>query len=96
MPMPWPIMSINQFGNTRALHLSFITDKTSMTWTETIYVRVYEERMDLLRAVLVGAPGTPYHDGLFFFDILLPPEYPHEPPVSSLCFCTDDYQVILQ
>lgn len=38
--------------------------------------------MDLLRAVIVGAPGTPYHDGLFFFDIYLPPEYPHEPPVS--------------
>ncbi|KAL4386665.1 hypothetical protein GQ457_09G002460 [Hibiscus cannabinus] len=47
---------------------------------ETIYVRVYEERMDLLRAALVGAPGTPYHDGLFFFDIYLPPEYPYEPP----------------
>lgn len=38
--------------------------------------------MDLLRAALVGAPGTPYHDGLFFFDIMLPPQYPHEPPVS--------------
>ncbi|KAL0774903.1 hypothetical protein Bca101_040055 [Brassica carinata] len=47
----------------------------------TIYVRVYEERMDLLRAALVGAPGTPYHDGLFFFDIMLPPQYPHEPPM---------------
>ncbi|KAL2475359.1 putative ubiquitin-conjugating enzyme E2 24 [Abeliophyllum distichum] len=47
---------------------------------ETIYVRVYEERMDLLRAVIVGAPGTPYHDGLFFFDICLPPQYPDEPP----------------
>ncbi|XVE88043.1 hypothetical protein DITRI_Ditri19aG0037000 [Diplodiscus trichospermus] len=49
--------------------------------TETIYVRVYEERMDLLRAALVGAPGTPYHDGLFFFDIFLPSEYPYEPPL---------------
>ncbi|XP_052181726.1 probable ubiquitin-conjugating enzyme E2 24 isoform X2 [Diospyros lotus] len=48
---------------------------------ETMYIRVYEERMDLLRAVIVGAPGTPYHDGLFFFDIFLPPEYPHEPPL---------------
>ncbi|KAL3519762.1 hypothetical protein ACH5RR_017911 [Cinchona calisaya] len=48
---------------------------------ETIFVRVYEERMDLLRAVIVGAPGTPYHDGLFFFDIYLPPEYPYEPPM---------------
>ncbi|KAE8714965.1 putative ubiquitin-conjugating enzyme E2 38 [Hibiscus syriacus] len=48
---------------------------------ETIYVCVYEERMDLLRAALVGAPGTPYHDGLFFFDIFLPSEFPYEPPM---------------
>ncbi|KAK9051708.1 hypothetical protein SSX86_028336 [Deinandra increscens subsp. villosa] len=48
---------------------------------ETIYVRVFEERMDLIRAGVVGAPGTPYHDCLFFFDIFLPPEYPLEPPV---------------
>lgn len=48
---------------------------------ETIYVRIYEERMDLLRAAIVGAHGTPYHDALFFFDILLPPEYPQKPPV---------------
>ncbi|KAM7263971.1 hypothetical protein ACFE04_001654 [Oxalis oulophora] len=47
---------------------------------ESIYVRAYEERIDLLRAVIVGAPGTPYHDGLFFFDIFLPTEYPNEPP----------------
>ncbi|XP_074329137.1 putative ubiquitin-conjugating enzyme E2 24 isoform X3 [Apium graveolens] len=48
---------------------------------ESIYVRVYEERMDLIRAAIVGAPGTPYHDNLFFFDIYLPAEYPHEPPL---------------
>ncbi|GKV10906.1 hypothetical protein SLEP1_g22211 [Rubroshorea leprosula] len=48
---------------------------------ETIYVRIYEERMDLLRAAVVGASGTPYHDGLFFFDIFFPPEYPSEPPL---------------
>ncbi|KAF8409268.1 hypothetical protein HHK36_005342 [Tetracentron sinense] len=48
---------------------------------DTIYVHVYEERIDLLRAAIVGAPGTPYHDGLFFFDFFLPPEYPHEPPL---------------
>lgn len=48
---------------------------------ETIYVRIYEERIDLLRAAIVGPSATPYHDGLFFFDIFLPPEYPHEPPL---------------
>ncbi|KAG6709225.1 hypothetical protein I3842_06G120900 [Carya illinoinensis] len=50
---------------------------------DTIYVRVYEDRMDLLRAVIVGAYGTPYQDGLFFFDFHLPPEYPDAPPLVS-------------
>ncbi|XP_010530924.1 PREDICTED: probable ubiquitin-conjugating enzyme E2 23 [Tarenaya hassleriana] len=45
-----------------------------------IFVRVYEDRMDLLRAVIVGAYGTPYQDGLFFFDFHLPPDYPSVPP----------------
>jgi len=53
---------------------------------ETIYVRIYEERIDLLRAAIVGASGTPYHDGLFFFDVFLPPDYPHVPPVSAQFF----------
>ncbi|KAI9095986.1 hypothetical protein K1719_026133 [Acacia pycnantha] len=48
---------------------------------DTIFVCVFEQRMDLLRAAIVGAPGTPYHDGLFFFDICFPPEYPNEPPM---------------
>lgn len=52
-------------------------------YTDTIFVRVYESRMDLLRAVIVGAEGTPYHDGLFFFDIYFPVEYPNVPPVSE-------------
>ena len=32
-----------------------------------------------MRAAILGSPGTPYHDGLFFFDIFFPPDYPHEP-----------------
>ncbi|CAH8374867.1 unnamed protein product [Eruca vesicaria subsp. sativa] len=45
-----------------------------------IFVRVYEDRMDLLRAVITGAYGTPYQDGLFFFDFHLPRDYPNVPP----------------
>jgi ubiquitin-protein ligase len=37
--------------------------------------------MDLLRAAVAGAAGTPYHDQLFFFDIQLPPDYPGAPPL---------------
>ncbi|XP_050371187.1 probable ubiquitin-conjugating enzyme E2 26 [Argentina anserina] len=47
---------------------------------DMISVRVYETRMDLLRAVIVGAEGTPYHDGLFFFDVSFPSRYPNVPP----------------
>ncbi|KAL5232471.1 hypothetical protein ABZP36_031247 [Zizania latifolia] len=61
--------------------------KIQQEWTilqndlpDGIHVRVYEERMDLLRACIVGAAGTPYHDNLFFFDVFFPPDYPHEPP----------------
>jgi ubiquitin-conjugating enzyme E2 O len=38
--------------------------------------------MDLLMTCIVGAEGTPYHDSLFFFDILFPLDYPPKPPVS--------------
>ncbi|EMS50616.1 putative ubiquitin-conjugating enzyme E2 24 [Triticum urartu] len=48
--------------------------------SRSIYVRVYEDRIDLLRAAIVGPSGTPYHDGLFFFDVRFPPEYPRCPP----------------
>ncbi|KHM98935.1 Putative ubiquitin-conjugating enzyme E2 25 [Glycine soja] len=39
---------------------------------DSIFVRVYESRIDLLRAVIIAAEGTPYHDGLFFFDVYFP------------------------
>ncbi|KAK9284363.1 hypothetical protein L1049_023534 [Liquidambar formosana] len=48
---------------------------------DTIFVRVCEARMDLLRAVIIGPAGTPYHDGLFVFDALFPSNYPNVPPM---------------
>ncbi|XP_008655331.1 uncharacterized protein [Zea mays] len=50
---------------------------------DTIFVRAYEDRMDLLRGVIMGPAGTPYHDGLFFFDIYFPPRYPNVPPMVN-------------
>ncbi|EEC71265.1 hypothetical protein OsI_03255 [Oryza sativa Indica Group] len=48
---------------------------------DNIFVRVYEDRLELLRAVIIGPSGTPYHDGLFFFDVYFPPQYPRNPPL---------------
>jgi ubiquitin-protein ligase len=48
----------------------------------SIWVRVYEERMDLLRVAIAGADDTPYADHLLFFDFQFPPDYPSEPPAA--------------
>lgn len=48
---------------------------------ETIFVRAYESKMSLLRGVIIGPQGTPYHDGLFFFDAMFPSTYPQTPPL---------------
>ena len=37
-------------------------------------------RMDLMRAIIRGASGTPYHDQLYVFDLQLPSDYPSSPP----------------
>ncbi|AWP09736.1 putative ubiquitin-conjugating enzyme E2 T isoform 2 [Scophthalmus maximus] len=39
-----------------------------------------EERMDELRAQIVGGTGTPYEGGLFSLEIKVPERYPFEPP----------------
>ncbi|TDH10517.1 hypothetical protein EPR50_G00075950 [Perca flavescens] len=39
-----------------------------------------EERVDDLRAQIVGGTGTPYEGGLFLLEIKVPERYPFEPP----------------
>ena len=75
--------SENCFTNTE----SYVYKKIMREWKilgnnlpDSIFVRVYEKRIDLLRAVIIGAQGTPYHDALFFFDIAFPSNYPTNPP----------------
>lgn len=45
-----------------------------------IVVRVSENQNDRLRAAIIGPEDTPYADVIFFFDILMGPRYPMEPP----------------
>jgi ubiquitin-protein ligase len=46
----------------------------------SIFVRVPDDRMDLPRILITGPHGTPYANGLFFFD-LCTKDYPHAPPM---------------
>ncbi|XP_026378478.1 putative ubiquitin-conjugating enzyme E2 38 [Papaver somniferum] len=56
---------------------------------DSIYVRVHEQRTDFLEALIVGGAGTPYSDGLFYFHIIFPSNYPLAPP--TLHFKTTYY-----
>nr|GEX10507.1 hypothetical protein [Tanacetum cinerariifolium] len=51
---------------------------------ETIFLRVYENRMDLLRDVIIEPTWTPYHNGLFFSYVCFPSNYPDSPPLVTL------------
>jgi len=52
--------------------------------SSSIFVRADEERMDVLKALIVGPMGTPYSIGCFQFDIFLPPTYPMDPPLCNM------------
>jgi len=76
-------IAANCFSNTKSAVYKRIMKEWKIlekSLPDNIYVRAYEHRIDLLRAVIVGTAGTPYHDGLFFFDIQFPSDYPNNPP----------------
>ncbi|PWA73632.1 ubiquitin-conjugating enzyme family protein [Artemisia annua] len=59
---------------------SFKKFDTLADHSDTMFVRFYESRMDLLRVAIIGAKGTPYHDGLFFLDVYFTRNYPKKAP----------------
>ena len=48
-------------------------------YASSILVRASSEQLYLVRACIIGPEGTPYANGVFFFDIFLD-NYPQEPP----------------
>ncbi|KAK1380352.1 putative ubiquitin-conjugating enzyme E2 23 [Heracleum sosnowskyi] len=51
----------------------------------SIYVRIYENKLNSSSTrchCWSYWNGTPYHDGLFFFDFYFPAEYPNKPPLA--------------
>ncbi|XP_067005905.2 (E3-independent) E2 ubiquitin-conjugating enzyme UBE2O [Anabrus simplex] len=57
---------------------------------EGIWVKGFEDRMDLYSVMIRGPEKTPYEDGLFFFDFQLSAEYPKAPPLCHyISYCSD-------
>ncbi|MFS8022413.1 putative ubiquitin-conjugating enzyme E2, ubiquitin-conjugating enzyme/RWD [Helianthus anomalus] len=48
---------------------------------DSIFVRAYKSKIDVLTAVIIGQKGTSYHDGLFFIDVIFRACFPQQAPV---------------
>lgn len=67
-----------------AQELGTLSKSLPLSMDSSIFVRVAEERMDLMKVLIIGPRDTPYACGCFAFDIYFPPEYPHVPPKVHL------------
>ncbi|XP_061377073.1 (E3-independent) E2 ubiquitin-conjugating enzyme isoform X3 [Danaus plexippus] len=55
-----------------------------------VWVRGYEDRIDLISVMIAGPARTPYEGGLFVFDVQLGGEYPRAPPLCHYhSYCSD-------
>jgi len=55
-----------------------------LEFTNAIFVKYDEQRMDVMKAMIMGAEGTPYANGAFVFDIYFDENYPMYPPKVTL------------
>lgn len=55
-----------------------------------VWIKTFEDRLDLLSVLIQGPKRTPYEDGLFAFDIQLGQDYPKSPPLCHyISYCRD-------
>eukprot|EP01122_Echinamoeba_exundans_P017354 TRINITY_DN911_c4_g1_i1.p1 TRINITY_DN911_c4_g1~~TRINITY_DN911_c4_g1_i1.p1 ORF type:complete len:3990 (-),score=695.43 TRINITY_DN911_c4_g1_i1:1688-12457(-) len=50
----------------------------------SVFLRVDQDRIDVMQCIITGPESTPYSHGCFLFDIYCPPEYPSIAPVVNL------------
>ena len=59
--------------------LSSLRTSLPVEYGSSVFVRVMEGRLDLLRVLIIGPDDTPYANGCFLFDVQLH-DYPNRPP----------------
>ncbi|KAL4245719.1 hypothetical protein ABKN59_001670 [Abortiporus biennis] len=63
-----------------AKELAVLTTNLPVAWNSSVFLRVDETRVDVIKALITGPEGTPYYNGCYLFDIFLGPSYNHAPP----------------
>ncbi|XP_034488220.1 (E3-independent) E2 ubiquitin-conjugating enzyme UBE2O [Drosophila innubila] len=72
----------------RAVHREYAMLQASLP--PGVFVRAYEDRMDLISVMMVGPKRTPYENALFFFDFQMGSDYPKSPPTCHyISYCTE-------
>ncbi|OJA16202.1 hypothetical protein AZE42_00061 [Rhizopogon vesiculosus] len=56
---------------------------------DSIIVRAYEDRTDLLRCLIIGPENTPYEDAPFVIDWMLDSNFPQSPPIAHFLSWTN-------
>ncbi|KAI0638530.1 hypothetical protein C8Q77DRAFT_1091600 [Trametes polyzona] len=56
---------------------------------DSIIVRAYEDRTDLLRSLIIGPENTPYEDAPFVIDWMLDANFPQTPPIAHFLSWTN-------
>ncbi|MCO5561078.1 hypothetical protein L7F22_014699 [Adiantum nelumboides] len=60
--------------------MKLFNTRLPLEWDSSIFLHMDEQRMDVLRALIIGPKDTQYENGVFLFDILLGATYPDKPP----------------
>jgi len=64
--------------------LADLSNALPIEHTNAIFVRCDSNRVDVMKALIMGASGTPYAHGAFEFDIYFEDNYPNGPPKVNL------------
>lgn len=60
--------------------LADLSSSLPCEYTNSIFVRCDKDRIDVIRALIMGSKDTPYSNGAFLFDIFCEDTYPNNPP----------------
>jgi len=63
-----------------AKELAVLTTNLPVAWDSSVFLRVDEARVDVIKVLIIGPEGTPYQNGCYLFDIFLGPSYNQQPP----------------
>jgi baculoviral IAP repeat-containing protein 6 (apollon) len=67
-----------------ATELANLSSGLPIDHTNAIFVRCDSSRIDVMKAIIMGASGTAYGHGAFEYDIFFDNEYPNNPPKVNL------------